>query len=230
MAAKFTIKERFKRWWQWHFDSKWGGGFAYKLKSWCREKGLRWLTPWLANARVLMDRIVNPNDTKLLEWEPFSFGIRTRNENQFYFWGELSLLGRLKVWKNQYIGTDGTAKNLLVSGLLGDETLETRSELLFDGRVLTWKQCSAAFDALLKFEEFTWDPVGTALYRLAYAVRPKDIGKFFKIIRNSVMARLFPGVAHSWDLQGDDHHSYEKAVAEVTPNEAKILWENRKEK
>ena len=56
-------------------------------------------------------------------------------------------------------------------------------------------------------------------------VGPRDRWRFGKILKDSVLNRLFPGVEYCCDLEEEDYRTFENAFREMGADEARRIWE-----
>lgn len=200
-------------WWAWNAMDWWRRetdthNYCSKIsrfKRWWSEKAVKWLTPWMCNARKFMDVCANCSDTKLLEFKAGSLYMRTRDENHFYYTIKSNLLGNVSVWRGQWLNKKGRPQNIfawsVISGLCGNdgepfEMPEKRTEMIWMGRILTAGQLKSALSQITQYREFGWDWLLMERRRLSDEFEKMGLAEPFRLVlavEQAILKRDFPG-------------------------------------
>ena len=213
-----------KEWWYWNMNMRYTTGFLYKVVDWWKSKFTKKLTPWLSNARDFMEIFINENGTKLLDYDAWSFRTRTRDEHQYYFDGEVSLFGKVRIWQTQYKDSSGEAQNAFVNAIVGDEDLKPVTKLLWQGRILSKEAKIAAVEEALKFRHVGWHDffVHCLLYGLKKLGKKevftgkKDCGGIYKEELPKIIEELLGEKKELYQLTDEEMDKIDAYIVEAT--------------
>lgn len=194
---------------------------------WKNEKLVKWLSPWLFNARKFLFFCIEQNGTKLLDCDANYFYVRTRDENQFYFIGRVNLFGKVNIVRKQWVDSNGRPKNLFLYGIVNglcnghEEVPMEQAKLLFSGFVLTSKQLKHAEDMITQNLEFGWDWLSISTDKFIDELKPDDRVDFEKKLYRSVLDEYFPGTDKIYNLEENDYRKFEAIVCNMSVDEAR---------
>ena len=226
----------FREWWWYNMDPHNCCGLLHEVIEWKEQKLMKWLTPHLKHARDFLSFCVEENGTKLLWHGANFFRTRSRDENQWYFNGRASWLGKVTVTRSQWLDSKEEPQNLFVHGIAQglsgeepEEKLVEKREVVFSGWILTKKQEQRARDSITQQLEFDWDWLSIALEKLVEKLKiedPQRAWEWKKRLEHAVLKEGWPEAAEWWCLSEEEYEKFEARICSMTAEEAEKLAGN----